>query len=267
MGAGLSSSRELTRGGVLYADHSRGCSILCGSIGPGISSRSWLSPPRCQWPCSFHDLSGWAGCSCSLLPGPAYFFVASLWAAHLIYDQSPLYHWGWLTTTLSAPLRQLVNIHKGFDETSEALQQLFPQTRLTIFDLYNPLISTEPSIARARRYRPAKLPAISVDAAQLPLETSSCDGILLFMAAHEIRTAEGRTCFFAELQRILGPGGQALLVEHLRNLPNALAFGPGCLHFYPRREWRRLIQESGFQLKEEHAITPFVRLFVLQKSR
>ncbi len=198
--------------------------------------------------------------------GAAYFFVASLWAAHLIYDQSPLYHWGWLTTTLSAPLRQLVNIHEGFGETSEALRQLFPQARLTIFDLYNPLTSTEPSIARARRYCPAKLPAISVDAAHLPMESSSCDGILLFMAAHEIRTAEGRTRFFAELQRILGPGGQALLVEHLRNLPNALAFGPGCLHFYPRREWRRLVQESGLQLTQEHAITPFVRLFVLKKT-
>ena len=210
---------------------------------------------------------GWMGWLFLLAAaGAAYFFVASLWVAHLIYDRSPLYHWGWLTTTLPAPLRQLVNIHEGFDETSEALQQLFPQARLTIFDLYNPLTSTEPSIARARRSRPAQLPAISVDAAHLPMETSSCDGILLFMAAHEIRTAEGRTCFFAELQRILGPGGQALLVEHLRNLPNALAFGPGCLHFYPRREWRRLVQESGLQLTQEHAITPFVRLFVLRKS-
>jgi len=212
-------------------------------------------------------LPGWMGWLFLLAAAcAAYFFVVSLWAAHLIYDQSPLYRWGWLTTTLSAPLRQLVNIHEGFDETSEALRQLFPQARLTIFDLYNPLTSTEPSIARARRYRPAKLPAISVDAAHLPMETASCDGIVLFLAAHEIRTAEGRTRFFAELHRILGPGGQALLVEHLRNLPNALAFGPGCLHFYTRREWRRLVQESGLLLKEERAITPFVRLFVLKKT-
>lgn len=198
--------------------------------------------------------------------GAAYFFVVSLWAAHLIYDRSPLYRWDWLKTTFPTAPRRLVNIHEGFDETSEALRQLYPQTPLTIFDLYHPLISTEPSIARARRYRPAKLPAISVDAAHLPAETASCDALLLFLAAHEIRTAEGRTRFVAELQRMLAPGGRLLLVEHLRNLPNTLAFGPGCLHFYPRCEWLRLVQESGLQLTQEQAITPFVRLFVLQKS-
>lgn len=56
--------------------------------------------------------------------------------------------------------------------------------------------------------------------------------------------------------------GVVVLVEHLRDLPAALVFGPGILHFRPRAEWVSLGREAGLKSVDEFPITPFVRVFV-----
>jgi hypothetical protein len=57
-----------------------------------------------------------------------------------------------------------------------------------------------------------------------------------------------------------------VVVEHLRDLANTLAFGPGALHFLPRREWLRLAAASGLALHDEARLTPFVRAFFLARA-
>lgn len=58
-------------------------------------------------------------------------------------------------------------------------------------------------------------------------------------------------------------GGRLLLVEHVRDLANGLAFGPGCLHFHRVRTWRRHWQAAGFACRDSFPVTSFVRMFVL----
>ena len=125
---------------------------------------------------------------------------------------------------------------------------------------------TEPSIRRARRLTPAAFPALPADPNALPLETGTLEAAFVIFAAHEIRDAEARLRFFRELHRVLAPGGRLLLVEHLRDAANFLAFGPGFLHFLPRGEWLRLAHASGFAIVREFGITPFVRVFLLERS-
>lgn len=131
---------------------------------------------------------------------------------------------------------------------------------------YDPAVQTEPSIARARRAYPhPPVPARPARFDALPLPEADADVALLILAAHEVRTPAGRDALFAEVARVLHPGGQAVLVEHGRDLANALAFGPGVLRFFPPAEWRRVARAAGFSVHRETRITPFVRVFDLRR--
>lgn len=98
----------------------------------------------------------------------------------------------------------------------------------------------------------------------LPFDDGSTDLVVVTLAAHEIRHPQRRESLFKEIARIVAPDGRVVVVEHLRNLSAALAFGPGLFHFYPRGEWVRLARAARLTIAEEFHITPFVHVFVLR---
>jgi hypothetical protein len=51
------------------------------------------------------------------------------------------------------------------------------------------------------------------------------------------------------------------MVEHLRDLPNFLAFSIGFTHFFSRSEWKNAFQRAGFASFEEAKFTPFMSVF------
>ena len=197
----------------------------------------------------------------------AVFWLAlSLAVSHYVYDRSDLYRWEWIRDRVAPSPGHVVNIHAGLDETSLALQAIYPAAEVTILDIYDPAEMPEPSIARARREARSTLASVTADFRRLPLETASADLVTVIFVAHELRRAASKETFFREAWRVLPPGGRLLLVEHLRDGWNLAAFGPGALHFFPRHEWLRVARATGFQLGEEFSRTVFVRAFVFLRA-
>jgi ubiquinone/menaquinone biosynthesis C-methylase UbiE len=100
----------------------------------------------------------------------------------------------------------------------------------------------------------------------LPLPDRDRDTAFLLFTAHEIRHPDRRTQFLREVARVMTNSGQLLLVEHLRDWKNFIAYGPGFLHFYSRNEWMRVAREAGLMVERECLVTPFVRCFVMRKA-
>jgi len=196
----------------------------------------------------------------------SFWAVASLLVSHYIYDRSPLYQWDWLAAVVKQNPASWANIHAGLDQTSEALIRMFPAARRRILDIYVAAEMSEPSIERARRRSGKAAFSEKADPQDLPLGNGECDTVFLIFAAHELRRQEARIRFFREVGRALEPGGCAVLVEHLRDWKNFLAYGPGFLHFFSRRDWLATGRQAGFEVAAEVRITPFVGCFVLAKT-
>jgi len=191
----------------------------------------------------------------------AWYACASFWAFHWMFDSSELLRGRWLGAEVTPPPQRWVQINTGLEETTVPLGEVFREAAGKMLDIYDLASMTEPAITRARQQR-VGVPAVTAQSDALPVEDGWGDLVLVMLAAHEIRDARARERFFQELLRIVSPGGKVVLVEHLRDLAAALAFGPGMFHFLPRREWLRLGSFVGLEVERERRITPFVRVFV-----
>jgi SAM-dependent methyltransferase len=191
---------------------------------------------------------------------------SSLLVSWYVYDVVGVMRWEWIRDRLKFPPSRWANVHAGLDQSTASLRCLFPGSDGAVIDIYDPATMTEPSIARARRLYPSTEPFKPGRACSLPLPDRDRDAVFLLFAAHEVRAVADRTKLLREASRVLNERGRVVLVEHLRDLPNFLAFGPGFLHFHSGRSWRESIRSAGLQIEQQGRLTPFVRCFVLRKA-
>jgi SAM-dependent methyltransferase len=189
--------------------------------------------------------------------------TTSLLVSHYVYDRSGLYDFRWMLERIPSQPRTWLNIHCGLDQTSSLLLSVFPGSKGQILDIFDPVEMTEPSIVRARGGSTALSDTPTANFRSLPVPSSTCDAVFLIFAAHEIRNGSSRREFFGEVARILSANGSVVMIEHLRDLPNFVGFGPGFLHFQSRREWLCVASSANLVAAREFALTPFVRVFLL----
>jgi SAM-dependent methyltransferase len=192
--------------------------------------------------------------------------LGSLAVSHYVYDRSPLVSGVWVPPLLGTPARGWATIHAGLDAEVE-LDAVMSGACVARLDIFDAATMTSPSIARARATTPRAKQASPCSFAALALESGACDAIVVAFTAHEIRDRGAREAFFDELRRSLCPGGRILLVEHLRDWANFLAFGPGFLHFVSRDEWLRLAAHAKLEVASETRVTPWVMALALERPR
>ncbi|MFO1460515.1 MAG: class I SAM-dependent methyltransferase [Verrucomicrobiota bacterium] len=198
------------------------------------------------------------------LLGSTWFLVGSLTASHLVYDRSDLHRGEWLARAFPEPPDSIALCHCGFDEISSVVRSRFPASQWTVFDHYDEAIVDEPSIRRARRLFPPARGTRPVPHSAWPAAGGTFDAIVGALALHELRTDVARAAWFSEAKRCLSPTGRLVLVEHIRDVPNFAAFGPGFLHFHSAATWQRAWERAGLFCADTFCITPFVRVFVLR---
>ncbi len=211
---------------------------------------------------------GWlAVAGASVVMGCCYFLIGSLGVSHWVYDLSDLYQWAWLDRALgNSRVEKLALCHSGFDEASVMLKRKFPQAAWQVLDHYDPATMTEASIRRARKLYPPTAGTVASRFYQWPVEDAKLDVVFGLLAIHELRSDAERTAWFSEARRCLTDDGRVVLVEHVRDLANFVAFGPGFLHFHSVAAWRRSWESGGLIENDSFRVTPFVRVFVLKRS-
>jgi SAM-dependent methyltransferase len=180
-----------------------------------------------------------------------------------VYDFSGYYKFQWLENVVNdnKKIRSIVSINAGFDETSFIIKDKFPESVLRVFDFYNPQYHTEVAIKRARKVSLVYPGTQQIASDLIPLQEQTADMIFLLSAVHEIRSNDEKVRFLKECHRLCKPGGTVIMVEHLRDLPNFLAFTVGFTHFFSRSVWKSAFKEAGFSRFQETKFTPFMSVF------
>jgi ubiquinone/menaquinone biosynthesis C-methylase UbiE len=192
-----------------------------------------------------------------------YGLIMPLIVSAYVYDFSGYYNFNWLQNfnLPDFPGQQILNINAGFDETSFIIHKMFPQSHLKVFDFYNARQHTEPAIVRARKVSSVYPDTQQIVSNSIPLTDNSVDIIFLLSAVHEIRTHQEKIEFLKECRRICKPDGKVIMVEHLRDFPNFLAFSIGFTHFFSRKTWKNAFEKAGFTSFAETKFTPFMSVF------
>lgn len=192
-----------------------------------------------------------------------YGLLVPLLVSAYVYDHSDYYSLKWLNPIIDKKddLKLIVNIHAGFDETSYIIKEKYPRADLKVFDFYNAAQHTELAIKVARKATLFYPDTKSIVTTAIPLEDNSADIVFLLSAVHEIRSNEEKVQFLKECRRICKPDGKVIMVEHLRDLPNFLAFSIGFTHFFSAFVWKRCFSRAGFSNLQEVKFTPFMSIF------
>src|SRR5688500_13996660 len=163
-----------------------------------------------------------------------YGLIMPLIVSAYVYDFSSYYDLCWLDKVIASSegIKRIVNINAGFDETSFIIKKKFPQAELRVFDFYNAKQHTEAAIKRARKVSLVFPNTQVIPSNSIPMGDSSVDIIFLLSAVHEIRSNKEKVEFLKQCHRICKPEGRVVMVEHLRDFPNFLAFSVGFTHFF-----------------------------------
>jgi SAM-dependent methyltransferase len=192
-----------------------------------------------------------------------YGLTAPLVVSAYVYDFSGYYTFDWLKKMNIEDTKEKfnLNINAGFDETSYSIEHILPHSALQVYDFYDSKQHTEPAIVIARKVSLVYPNTQHIKTNSIPLNDNSVDTVFLLSAIHEIRKYDEKVQFLKECRRVCKPTGCVIMVEHLRDFPNFVAFTVGFTHFFSKSTWSKAFKEAGFTSLQEKKFTPFMSIF------
>lgn len=166
------------------------------------------------------------------------------------------------------PFEDALDVGCGTGAVLELLHARYPNKHLTGLDLTPGMID----VARAKQLDNVSF--VVGDAEALPFEPRSFDAVLCSNSFHHYPHPER---FFAEVARVLRPGGRLILRDYTSNdvavwlmnnieLPLARLLGHGDVRILKLSELRTLAEESGFTLLKLEAQKGFRAHMVARKG-
>jgi SAM-dependent methyltransferase len=145
--------------------------------------------------------------------------------------------------------RVVADLHLGTYRHSFQLADLLPAATIHSIDVWN--VDGAPAEAAVQDVRDLEVPPSAhprirparAQAFRVPLETESCDLVVLGFGTHEIPSGAPRETLLREADRILKPGGRLAMFEHGYDLHNYMIFGPVIDHVTRKETWIRLLGE------------------------
>jgi SAM-dependent methyltransferase len=191
-----------------------------------------------------------------------YFFAASLWAAHQLYDGHKIRD-SLIKLSGLRPEDTLVHIDLGYRRLPADLSRGFTSGQVIVIDVYNPQLAPSRSLSRAQQQavKPQEDPRLSwrdgsIDL--LPLPDGSISAVTLVETASELWQQGDRIRLLKEVYRILAPGGRLLLAERMQSSTNFAVMGPSGLRLKSAGYWHNLLSENKFVLKDEVSLRDLI---------
>jgi ubiquinone/menaquinone biosynthesis C-methylase UbiE len=194
-----------------------------------------------------------------------YFFVASLWAAHKLYDGDDIVEAVFELGGLESG-QTMIYLDLGLRSTGIALSRHLTTGRVIIIDIYNPQLAPARWLSRATQQAERQIddPRViwkggSIDL--LPLPDQTMPAVILIMSASEFWQEGDRMQLFEEIYRVLSPGGMLLMVERVRTPTNWLVMGAAALRIRKASYWRSALARVGFQTTRESEQNDMLHFF------
>lgn len=154
------------------------------------------------------------------------------------------------------PTDRVIQIDVGRRDAGIFLSRRLTTGKISVIDLYNPQLTPDPSLQRARQrlLHPRSDPRLAwIDSTLdlIPLPDNSVPAIILVDTLNQFLQQGDRRRLLAEAYRILVPGGCLLLSERTRTVTNWLVLGPAANRLPEATYWREILQEAGFHIQHQ----------------
>lgn len=190
--------------------------------------------------------------------------IASLLASWYVYDHCDVESFDWLGNFIDGDPQSIVSVHVGYDDAERGLRMVFSEARVTssLFRVtHTPWWrgrSLVRAVATAGPHHEAQETISS-----LTERGERFDLVVLGFSAHEARDRGDRHLLLERSMALLSTGGTILLIEHLLDGPNLVAYGPGALHFQTKGSWLSDIESAGLESTRTQRICGLVTVFQL----